>query len=183
MAWNKGSIYQLCPDEPDARWRSSRTGDMRRWNWGYHGAFGIASFGNCVFVVGGYDDDANTTDTVLAWNGSSWTTLPARLNTARDFGCAAFLGEDLVVFGGEDQVDNTLSSVECLFTRKSLCKHRLREIGAEELLARDNIPAWGWCLILARIEKKKWISVLYYIICEKHANIMAGRLDLVSNEA
>lgn len=92
-------------------------------------------------------------------------------------------GEDLVVFGGEDQVGNTLSSVECLFTRKSLCKHRLREIGAEELLARDNIPAWGWCLILARIEKKKWISVLYYIICEKHANIMAGRLDLVSNEA
>ena len=73
IAVNNNTLYQLCPDEPDARWRSIGPGTKYS-----DGPF--ASFGTCTLLAGGYDDeDDETINAVQVYDGRSWNKLPATL--------------------------------------------------------------------------------------------------------
>jgi hypothetical protein len=84
---------------------------------------------------------------------------------------AIFLGDDLVVFGGQDENFNTVSSVEYLLTRRNLYEHRLQEIGAAELIRDDRLPVGVWPHVSARIIKKEWYSHVFYFLKEKNGEI------------
>ena len=93
------------------------------------------------------------------------------LNNGRIDNDAIFLGDDLVVFGGQDENFNTVSSVEFLFSRRNLYEHRLQEIGAAELIRDDRLPVGVWPHVLARIIKKEWYSHVFYFLKEKNGEI------------
>ena len=117
---NNNTLYQLSPDEPDARWRSIGPGNQDL-------EMELLLLSEVVSLLqADMTRTMKTINAVQVYDGRSWNKLPATLNTARSDSAAVFLGDDLVVFGGHDHNCNALSSVECLFTRHNLFERRLR---------------------------------------------------------
>ena len=138
-----------------------------------YGAF--ASFGNCVLVAGGYDDedhDIMLYKSMMGVPGTSSQPLSTLLvlTALRSFSETTWLSLAELI-----KTTSTLSSVECLFTRHNLFDRRLEEIGAAELISDDYLPVGAWPHILARAIKKKWYSHVFYLLREKNGEIFGQR--------
>jgi N-acetylneuraminic acid mutarotase len=108
--WREGkkvwydAVYAL--DRPDGKW--SRVGSLPE----PHGYGASVTYGDAILCIGGGDARHNVADVLcLKWDGSHLTTtrlspLPATLANA----CAAVVGDDLFVAGGQRSPDATEAS-------------------------------------------------------------------------
>ena len=71
----------------------------------------VVTDGECLFALGGYDENSDALNTVECYKPSSnsWTLLPP-MGTKRVFAEAAAIGGYLLVLNGEDGFFNNLSS-------------------------------------------------------------------------
>ena len=124
------SILVVGSDEEASRWQPLHS--MTTERLGHHGL----SFGDCMVVVGGFNNAAAALRTTEVWNGATdtWTQLPAELPVGGPIHSFVKLGDDLVCFvGGDDP------SVYCLFSAKGLLEHQRRQIRFDELIADERV--------------------------------------------
>lgn len=98
-------------DANDGTWEKKKS--LPGWRQG-HGCATLSGGG--VLVAGGWDQNGgnwpNVLDTAAVYNGDSWEELAGRLNTGRRYGQMVELDGRILYFGGEDNEDKVLDTVE-----------------------------------------------------------------------
>lgn len=97
---------------------------MRSVRWGS----GAALVGNKIWVVGGWNQDETTLNTIEYLNvnldtgmpAGQWTMSTTNMTEERNYPAVAAVGHCLVIIGGDDDDDNDLSSAEVLDTERDV---------------------------------------------------------------
>jgi len=155
---------KLVTADKDSQWERLEPGmnEARRCTKG-------AGFGNCMVVLGGYNENFKRCKTLEMLNGATgtWTTLRADLSVKGPMLWCVNLGEDLVCCQqGQGSVH-----VHCLFSENGLLDYQKRQIQLKKHLADKRVEL-VIPLLLVELCHRGWDSLAYECLCQTSAHLI-----------